>query len=136
MASNDKKITKLLETSHKGRGEATGVLARLWRELLGVCNITPQMWTQLVTNYLNDPHNRIPREGKKRSSERNNLNKELSRPNISWNVLYKGIKVLAPIQLKIDITLSFPGGKTKSVSLVKNVKALSAVTGEDSNDAR
>src|SRR5574343_101982 len=135
MASgNDKRISKLLETTHKGRLEVNvTILARLWRELLMVSNITPQAWTRMMTNYLNDPHNRIPKEGKKRSSDRNNLNKELSKPNISWNVFYKGIKLLAPFQLKIDITLIHHSGKTTTVSVLKQVSQPRSMTGDQSN---
>jgi len=105
--SSDKKITKLLESRTKGTEFSAGMLSKLWRVILRDRDVSPSLWTRLMTNYLNDPKNNIPSEGKKRSSDRNNLNKELARPDMSWNVFYKGIMLLAPMRIKVDITLVF-----------------------------
>lgn len=118
----DKKITKILESESKGKEEARGVLSHLWRVILSERKIMPSAWARYMSEYLSDPRNGIPTEGKKRSSDRNNLNKELSRPDMTWNVFYKGLKLLQVVRFKMDITLTFPSGRSSTHTTVVNIR--------------
>jgi hypothetical protein len=121
MSEPDKKINKILESETKAAEDSQGVLTRLWRNILKDCRVMPATWARLMTNYLNDPRNGIPAEGKKRSSDRNNLNKEVARLDMTWNVFFKGLKVLGVQRFKIEITLEWKGRDPTVHTLIKKV---------------
>lgn len=119
----DQKIAEMLNSPTKGKEEARGLLTGLWRQILYDRQISGGLWSTLMTQYLNDPQNGVPSEGKKRSSDRNNLNKELSRQDITWNVLFKGIKLLGAVRIKLDLTMTYPSGREWTHTITKQIKS-------------
>ena len=106
----NKQLEELLENHDKGVSEATGILSRLFRKTLADLGVTPMVWNKLMNAYLDDPHNRVPRHSRGRSSTRGNLNKELRKPNMTWNNFIKGIYFLNPIEAEFSMKLSWRGG--------------------------
>ncbi len=98
-------LNNLLSHKTKKIHEAVGVLARLYRQILLETNVTPSHMDKLLTLWVNDPRNRIPNDGKCRSTERGNMIKELSNPEMSWRVFLKGIKLLRPIDVHLEVHL-------------------------------
>lgn len=108
----DDNIRRVISADDKREGESKNILTKLFRRILKDRGITPSRWSQLMNRYLNDPANKIPLEGKKRSSDRNNLNKELARPNMSLNVFMKGLRLLNPVRARITLDLEWHFGIT------------------------
>jgi hypothetical protein len=96
-------LSDMLTSSDKGASQATGVLSRLFRQILKDRNTSMQQWTNLMLRYLDDPNNNIPRNGKDRSSARGNLNKELKRKRMTWKVFRKAMKFLAPKWIRFEV---------------------------------
>jgi hypothetical protein len=107
-------VERMLKSSDKGVGEASGVLSRLWRQILADRNMNPYTWGQLMQSYLDDPRNGIPRDIRDKSSVRGNLNKELKRPRMTWKVFMKGLRFLSPRWVRFEIHFGWDDG-TESV---------------------
>ena len=60
---------------------------------------------RLLQLWVADPRNAIPDDGKSRSTERGNLIRELSRPDMTWRVFLKGIRLLRPIDIHLEVHL-------------------------------
>ena len=101
---HDKK-RDILESLDKGVDQAKHPLASLLRIVLRDLRINPYRWAQLMDNYLSDPRNGIPQTPKDRSSERGNLNKELRKPKITFNTLMKGLRLLNPVSVRLELHL-------------------------------
>lgn len=109
--SDDK--NDILNNPDKGIGGARNVLARLFRQILRDMGIDQRHWHRLMLRYLNDPRNRIPPNGKDKSSARGNLNKELRRPTMTWKVFNdKAIPFLNPKRVEFDISMTWANGRT------------------------
>lgn len=104
-------LEDMLDRDDKKASEASGILSKVFRKVLAEIGVTPSRWNQLMHAYLEDPRNRVPRNPRMRSSTRGNLNKELSKPNMTWNNFEKGIRFLNPIKAEFTIKLSWRGGK-------------------------
>lgn len=102
-----KAFKEMLDHPDKKASEATGILARIWRIMLGDLKISYEVFNRLLIAWNNDPSNGIPRLGKAYASERGNLMKEFERPDITWKVFLKGIKFLRPRKMTIRIDLEW-----------------------------
>lgn len=60
-------------------------------------------WSALMEIFLKDPTNRIPSNGKDRSSARGNLNKAFKDGKMSWKTFKAGIKFLGAIGYRIEV---------------------------------
>lgn len=102
----------ILTDHDKGISAARNVLARLFRQILRDLGIEQRHWHKLMLRYLNDPKNRIPPNGKDKSSARGNLNKELRRPTMTWKVFNdKAIPFLNPSRVEFDISMHWANGR-------------------------
>lgn len=101
----------MLSSPTKGVKEATGVLAKLYRTILMDLNITPLAHQALMSKYLSDPRNRIPNNGKARSSERGNMIKDLRRPDMTFKVFLKHVRFLQPIKVEFVVKLHWRRNK-------------------------
>lgn len=72
-----------------------------------------------MLRWLEDPSNGIPDDGKRRSSARGNLSKEILRDDVSWKVFIKGLKFLNP--MAISITFEMKWTKEYSTFHVVNI---------------
>lgn len=76
-------------------GHAPDVLARLFRKLVVDLDYDDvNKWNYLMNMYIADRRNAIPRNKREQASARGNLQKELLKDEMSWNVFIKGLKFL------------------------------------------
>lgn len=87
-------------------------LSTLFEDILDQEEVGPIKWAELMNKYLQNPRNRIPRDSRKQSSARGNLNKELSKGNMTWRNFVKGIRFLNPIKATFTVKLTWAGGRT------------------------
>jgi hypothetical protein len=89
MPLNEKQLTQGFRIS----GGVDGILTRLFNTLcLDMGGISPINWNKLMIDYIKlmvDNNTTMDR-----SSIRGNMNKELRRPSMTWNVLCKGLQFL------------------------------------------
>lgn len=96
----------------KGPSNSSSVLSRIFFNMgmeLGLSSFTS--WDRLMDQYINDARNCIPRNKKDQSSARGNLQKELSKPEMTWKVFLKGIRFLGIISFEIKIIAKHANGK-------------------------
>lgn len=105
-------INKILTNTTKRVTEARNPLARMWRQILLDLNVTPMAFDKMINRYLDDPRNHIPKDPKKRSTERGNMMKELSKPSITWKTLEKGLRLFPFTELTIELHFKWGSGRT------------------------
>ena len=105
-------LNKILNSSDKGVEESSGVLTRLFRQILADMRIGPLAWDSLMNQYLVDPRNGIPDNGKDRSTERGNLNKKLRSRAMTWKGFEKGLRFLSPIKVRFEIHMTWRNRRT------------------------
>lgn len=96
----------------KGPSTSSSVLSRIFHNMtmdLGLGSFAA--WDRLMNQYINDARNCIPRNKKDQSSARGNLQKELSKPEMSWRVFLKGIRFLGVTAFEIKIIVKHANGK-------------------------
>lgn len=86
-------------------------LSTLFEDILDKEEVGPIKWGELMRQYLGNPRNRIPRDSRKQSSARGNLNKELSKGNMTWRNFVKGVRFLNPLSATFTVTLTWPGNR-------------------------
>lgn len=124
MPLNEQQITQGFRIS----GGIEGVLTRLFNiiclDVTGGRGISPIQWNKLMIDYI-----RVMAESNTsmdRSSIRGNMNKELRRPGMTWNVLCKGLRFLKFEAFTVSIEGELINGKEfcahTTVSFVPNSK--------------
>lgn len=69
-----------------------------------------EKWNTLLLAYLKDPRNGIPQNSKSLSSERGNLTKEIIKPEMSWKVFVKGLRLLQVTKIEFDFKVHLYNG--------------------------
>jgi len=106
-------LNKILQSPNKQVHKATGVLSRLFRQILFDIGVDPLTWDKLMLRYLNDPTNGIPsNDNSKRSSARGNLNKALGKPTMSWKMFITALRFLKPESVEFELKLTWKNKKT------------------------
>lgn len=119
MARN--KLTRILTAPDKDIKKtfgANGVLSRLFRQMLLDLNIGPSRFGQLLQHYILDARNGVPNNKKDQTSQRGNLTKELSKPQMTWKVFCKAMRLLQIVRIEFVVKAHHPGGKTSLHSTV------------------
>lgn len=109
-------------------GGLGGVLTRLFinicYDITGGHGVSPPRWNELMNDYIrivSEKNNSIDR-----TSIRGNSNKQLHKPMMTWNVLFKGLQFLKFEAFTIGICGQTKGGKEfnayTSVSFIKNTR--------------
>jgi hypothetical protein len=117
-------LSKILEDPHRYVGQvhgANGILASLFRQMLGDLNISIARWGSLMADFISDARNNVPNNQKDRTSMRGNLTKEFSRPQMTWKVFCKGLRFLQITKIELTIRAHHPNGRTTSHSTVVNL---------------
>lgn len=115
-----KDLQRIVRSNDKAINEARGPLAKLFRKILFDTKMDQIKVEKLMRQYLDNPLNNIPRDNKIRSSERGNLIKEISRPNMTWKVFMKGLRFLSPVAVRFEVHLTWrnqpgPGGTSTTI---------------------
>ena len=93
---------------HPTKGMFNGqlnVLAQMWRKYAFKMNLTPSDFTRFMEQWLADPLNRVPRQGKERSSYRGNMVKQLTKESLTISNFLTGIRFTKPQSAKIIIEI-------------------------------
>lgn len=114
-------LNNLLLNIEDNIGSDTNALAKILRGLMYDMNIGPLQMSQLLTRWLDNPRNGIPKTGSGRSNKRGNLIKEIAKPRITWPVFEKAIVVLAPATYSVTVKLTMQDGKTFQRELKVNL---------------
>jgi len=57
----------------------------------------------MINDYINDPRNGIPANKSDQSTQRNNITGQLEKPEMSWRIFCRGLRVLDLIGFEIVI---------------------------------
>lgn len=120
--SNMNKRERVLNAPDKEVGQATGILAKLWRGIMGQYAMDEERYDRLMEMWLNNPRNGIPNDAKKRSSARGTLSKELFRDDMTWRVFLKAIRFISPLAVRIQVTVEWPFGRETTTEYRVRVK--------------
>lgn len=108
--------------------EKIGVVPKLFYKIMKDLNLKPSQFNWAVKKFLDDPRNGFYNDPKKKSFQRSNLMKEIRRPTMTIKVLLKLIRVLSPLDARIEIHMRWKRGWTiHGIDLHK----ISSVTYED-----
>ncbi len=92
--------------------------SRLFLKILYNLKMNHERWDRLMNRFLNDPSNNIPKNARKRSSERGNLHSALLDEQMSGKTFITGIKFLWPLKARITVDFDWPLGHHTSHSIV------------------
>jgi hypothetical protein len=96
---------QVLSLDDKGASSALNAPSKLFRSILADLNIDRQAWDKLMRQFINNPKNGVPNTPSKRSSERSNLNRALSKDRITWRTFRKAIQLLNPKDCTYELEL-------------------------------
>lgn len=96
-----RELLRLLESEDKGVKESRDPLARLFRQLMLDTKTNMAGLDELIRNWLKDPHNNIPDNGKARSTERGNIMQEIARPNMTMKVFLKRLRLFPIVRVRL-----------------------------------
>lgn len=105
-------LNRMLVDPRKEMHRARGPLAKLYRRILWDLDIKPEQINALILKWLDDPKNAIPNNGKSRSTERGNIIKDLSKPEMTWKNFVKGIRLLRPQRVRFIVSIDWPSSLT------------------------
>ncbi len=114
------KITERKENGDRPHVKRSGyLLHKLFMQMLDKMNVTnnKNRWDQLMHAYITDPRNSIQNNKRDQSMARGNLQKELSKTKMSWNVFCKAMKFLNLPRFELIVKTTDNNGKNISFNL-------------------
>ena len=114
------KITERKENGDRPHVKRSGyLLNKLFMQMLDKMNVTnnKNRWDQLMHAYITDPRNSIQNNKRDQSMARGNLQKELSKTKMSWNVFCKAMKFLNLPRFELIVKTTDNNGKNISFNL-------------------
>jgi len=109
-----RELKRLLIADDKLIGETRDPLAALFRQILIDGKVTLIDFDRYVNKYIDDPKNGIKDKDnpKVRCTERGNIIQEILRPNMTWKVFAKNLRILPIVRGKFIIELEWELGIT------------------------
>jgi hypothetical protein len=115
-----RELIRILDTEDKAVKEARDPLARLFRQLMADQKINLKAMDDLIRDWLKDPRNNIPDNGKIRSTERGNIIQEITRPNMTMKVFIKRLRLFPIIRVRLILEAEWQNKSiTHTVAQVK-----------------
>lgn len=114
----NKELKQVLNSKTKLAEKASGVLSKLFRQIMDEQKFNQTIWDRNMLRYLKDPRNRIPQNSRDMSSARGNLSKELLRPTMTWGVFEKAIRFLNPFRVRLKLEFEWKTGIKTEYSAV------------------
>lgn len=113
---------KMMDAEDKLEGESANPLTKLFRRLLAAEQIKPTTWNNRLTMFLNSAFSRVPKNARDIGQERNNFNRAIARPSMTWKTFQKAIQIMGCVQYRITIDMEWRGGRKTSVDIgwIKN----------------
>lgn len=106
-ANRGNDIYTMLASPDKRIREAHGILSRMYRLILWELGITPYKWNLLLINYLDKLTVQHSLTQDRVTNERNNLRKGLSDPDMTFEMLTRGLSVLDPRAMTFKVELHY-----------------------------
>lgn len=98
------KLRHISETDYTSDQPGVEPLARLFRQLLSQCGADTQAeWNMLLHKHVTDMRNAVPQNKKDMATTRGNLQKELLKSEMTFNVFLKGLRFLELNKVDINI---------------------------------
>ena len=107
---SNKVLQDLLSDPEKKTNETNNGLARLFRTILYDLNVEWSRLNRDIGRYFDRQQHEVQRSTKEQIRERGNLVKELCGDALTWKNFVKGIQVLNPLSMEIQITLKWRKG--------------------------
>lgn len=106
-ANRGNDIYTMLASPDKRIREAHGILSRMYRLILWELGITPYKWNLLLINYLDKLTVQHSLSQDRVTNERNNLRKGLSDPDMTFEMLTRGLSILDPREMTFKVELHY-----------------------------
>jgi len=104
-AEQNQQVLTIVNNGFETSDKPVGVLAGLFRRLCMVMSVKAFYWSSLMEMFLGNPANGIDQNAKARATARGNLNKELLREQMSWNVFLKALRFLGAIRVEFTVKI-------------------------------
>ena len=114
------KITERKQNGDRPHVKRSGyLLHKLFMQMLDRLDVTnnKNRWDQLMHAYITDPRHSIQSNKRDQSMARGNLQKELSKTKMSWNVFCKAMKFLNLPRFELIVKTTDNNGKNISFNL-------------------
>ncbi len=111
-----------------------GIIARLWRIMLLDLNINGSQFEVLLNDFIINAKRTIADNRVAKLFTRGNLRRELERPEMTFKVFIKGLKVLKMKHLKLAVELTSNSGKTYIFQTAVDLSSLDINEQEDADD--
>lgn len=86
-------------------------LGKVWRKYMRNINLGSAKFDRYMDMWLNDPANRVPVRGKKRSSYRGNLTKQLTKPQLTMDNFLTGVRFTRPKSARLILEVETEDGR-------------------------
>lgn len=122
----NKQFSDLLQAEDKKFKEAENIPAKLFRIILMDMNILPGRWEALTNAYYQSSYSRVKKNKADIASDKNNFNRAMAEPNVTWRNFLKALFILAPKKIRFDVRLTWSNDITTihSVEQVNPMKKL------------
>lgn len=112
-----------LSTPAEKTAGPNGVLARLYMNILNDLGIRWMRLEHLINAYVLDPRNGVSNNRKDMTTMKGNLVKDLTKSQMSWNVLMRGLKILEFTEIEVKITATHSDGSKTTHGLTSEQPA-------------
>ena len=114
------RIKSILTRSDKGISECKGPMAMLWRTILCDIGMGVSEWNQLLIRYLEEIKLSKDLSPSQIANDRGGLTRRHASPELTYNVLLKGLKFLEVTSATLTVTMKLPDGKeiTQSANII------------------
>lgn len=100
-------INLILASADKRVRETSGLLSRLWRNMLIELGITGYKFNIFLANYLDKLSEGQSMSQDRITNERNNLRKGLADPDMTFDMFVRGLQLYAPREAHFEVELIF-----------------------------
>lgn len=102
-----KEQRKMMDADDKLVHLSANPLTKLFRGILLDRNIGSITWNRRLTMFLKSAFSRVPKNAKDIGQERNNFNRAVSRPSMTWKTFQKAVQVIGPVRYRITIDMEW-----------------------------
>lgn len=106
-----KDIDNLLRSTRYDPNDQPNFLGKIWRRYMQHINLGAAKFDRYMDLWLNDPANRVPARGKKRSSYRGNLTKQLTKKQLTMDNFLTGIRFTRPKSARLILEVTTEDGR-------------------------
>lgn len=131
---SNKVLQDMLADPEKKTNETNNGLARLFRGILYDLNVDWGRLNRDINRYFDRQQLEVKRSVKEQTRERGNLIKELCGDALTWKNFVKGIQVLNPVSMELQVTLKWRKGIETVHKVNLNVANINQPDDEDDEE--